>query len=244
MTEPSAPQTLGDVDDAQSDAVQHVVRFLRLAWHRRQYVFASLGAVVLLGCAYYFTATPLYQASASLLVTTSGPDIWNANAPTPTGRENRLPTYERLFSSAIVLEGAVARLEAMPAETRIDFTGESRERWLETLSDNLSARGVRNTDIIEISYRSRSREAAVAVVDAVVQSYLEFMERHHRDVSVEIISILDKERTQVEQNLVAQQRKLLDLKRNVRDLGLREGDKVVHPVVQRVVELNQSIVEA
>ncbi len=225
------------------DAMQHVMRFLRVIKYRKQYVAAAFGAAVLLGGFYFFTATRIYEASASLLITQTGPDVWSASTAAPTSRDNRLPTYERLIESAVVINGALMRIGQMPPQARVDFVGEPHEKWPEVLTDNLTANGMRNTDIIEIRYQSKSPEAAAAIVDAVVRSYLEFMEKHHKDVSVEIISILDNEQREIEQKIVTKQQEYLDLKRNLRDLGLGDHSDVVHPAVQRVIQLNQRIVE-
>ena len=43
-------------------------------------------SVGLLGAIYYFTATPIYQANAQLLIQQSGPDVWS---PTMTAEGNR-----------------------------------------------------------------------------------------------------------------------------------------------------------
>ena len=69
---------------------------------------------------YYATATRLYQAKASLLVLQTGADVTNTTMTAEGVRQGLMPTYERLLSSAVVLEGAVKYLE--PAD-RIDFEG-------------------------------------------------------------------------------------------------------------------------
>lgn len=237
------PDASASPERTHADALQWALRFLRVVLYRKQFVLAALAVALLLGGLYYFTATRIYRATASLLVTTTGPDVWTTSTMASSGRENRMPTYERLFHSAVVLEAALERIEQLPPQARIDFASEPRDRWSIVLGQHLAAHSVRNTDIIEIGYRSKSPEAAEMIVEAVVDAYLEFMEKHHKDVSVEIISILDKERREIEQRLVEKQQDLLAVKHRVRDLGLRQGSNVVHPAVQRVVELNDKLVE-
>jgi capsular exopolysaccharide synthesis family protein len=151
-----------------------------------------------------------------------------------------MPTWENLLSSNVVLTDAVRRIADLPPEAQIDFEPYPRDEWIDVVRDNLTARALRRTSLINVSYLSKSPEAARAVVDAVVVSYLDFMDKNHRDTSVEVVSILDKERKTIEQKLLAKQRELLQVKHRVRDLGLREGSLVTHPVVQRVVELNNT----
>ena len=166
-----------DEPEAQSSAevVHAIMRFLRIVMHRKMYVISSVVVVGLLGALYYFTATRIYQADAQLLIQQSGPDVWSPTMTAEGNRQALIPTYERLFSSSSVLEGAIERLLKAAPETRVDFATAPREKWVEALRDRLTARGIRRTNVIEISYRSKSPKAAEAVVEAVVESYLDFM---------------------------------------------------------------------
>ena len=172
--------------ESVADAVVAIMRFLRVLRYRKSYVMTSVAVACLLGAFYYFTATRIYKATASLLITQTGGEMWNTSTSPQGSRDALTPTYERLFSSAVVLDGAIQRLIAMPPTARIDLAGLSREDWREGLRGSLSANAVRGTSIIELSYRSKSPDAAEAVVDAVVQSYLDFMAKNHKDVSVEV----------------------------------------------------------
>jgi capsular exopolysaccharide synthesis family protein len=219
------------------------MRFLRVLRYRKSYVMTSVAVACLLGAFYYFTATRIYKATASLLITQTGGEMWNTSTSPQGSRDALTPTYERLFSSAVVLDGAIQRLIAMPPTARIDLAGLSREDWREGLRGSLSANAVRGTSIIELSYRSKSPDAAEAVVDAVVQSYLDFMAKNHKDVSVEVAKILQKELAEKEQELRQKQRRLLEVVEASGALNLPDGGTVVHPVVQRVVRLNETLIE-
>ncbi|MBI2478563.1 MAG: hypothetical protein HYV60_07970 [Planctomycetia bacterium] len=233
-----------DGQDGAADAVQAALRFLRVIRYRKSYVITSLVVASLLGALYYLTATRIYRATAQLLITQSGGDVWNTSMSAGVQQDSLILTYERLFTSAIVLDGAVDRLVKLAPETRVDLATQPFEKWADSLRDNLTANVVRRTNIIELGYQSRSPAAAEAVVGVIVDSYLEFMEKNHRDVSVEIVTILEKERKDKEVELRMKQERLLEVKRLAGDLGLRgAGTTVVHPVVQRVVKLNDTYVD-
>ena len=225
--------------DPTSEAVRAVLRFLRVVRYRKSYLIVALTTAVLLGGVYYLTAARIYEAKASLLITQSSPDVWNGAASSEVGRHGLIPTYEQLFSSAVILNGATQRLARLPAALRVDFFSVPRDKWIDVLRANLVARSLRNTNIIELSCRSRDPAAGEAVVGAVVDSYLEFIERNHKDVSVEVVTILEKERQVTEAKLEQKKRSLLELKRRIKDFGLREGS--IHPEVQRVLQLNKTI---
>ena len=228
---------------SSADSILAVMRFLRVVWHRRIYVVSALVVAGLLGGLYYFTANRIYQATAQLLILQTGPDMLSPTMAGATNREALIPTYERLFSSTVVLEGAIRELLKAPPQMRVDFAAVPREKWLDVLRSNLSASAVRRTNVIEVSYRSRDPKAAEAVVQAAVQSYLEFMERNHKNVSAEIVQILEKERVEISQQLDQRQRDMITVQKKVRDMGLSGKQDVVHPAVQRVMRLNESLVK-
>lgn len=243
-TTQNSSNDLYNMDDGESsaDAVRAVMRFVRIVYHRIWYVVATVGIVCLLGALYYNTATPIYEAKAQLLVLQTGSDVLSNNTSPEAGRQAMIPTYERLFSSTTVLEGAVSRLQKAPPQMRVDFVGVPREDWVRVLRSQISARAARRTNVIELACRSKSPEAAETLVRAIVDSYLEFMERNHKDVSAEIATLLNQERSKILGQLRSRELELLEIRQRVGDLGLDEKQNMVHPDVQRVIRLNESLV--
>jgi capsular exopolysaccharide synthesis family protein len=241
--QPQSPEATSDVGTlAAADAIHAALRFLRVLRYRKSYVATSLAVAGLLGTLYYFTATRIYEGSASLLVTQTGGDVFNATTTSASAVDMFIPTYEKLFTSAVVLEGAIAELCKLPASARIDLAEKPREKWVDTLRENLSARGARRTSVIEMTYRSKSPEAARAVVGAIVTSYISFVEKTHKDVSVQLVELLENERKETAKKLDETQQKLLEIKRRA-GVVVRDGAEIVHPLVQRVIELNKTLVE-
>ena len=60
---------------------------------------------------YYATAPRIYEARASVLVMQAGKDVWSARSSADGPRGSLIPTYEKLFSSEVVLDGALFRLK-------------------------------------------------------------------------------------------------------------------------------------
>ena len=228
---------------SSADSILAVMRFLRVVWQRRTYVVSALVVAGLLGVLYYFTAERIYQATAQLLILQTGPEMMSPAMAGAANREALIPTYERLFSSTIVLEGAIRELLKAPPQVRVDLAGVPRDKWLDVLRKNLTASAVRRTNVVEVGYRSREPKAAEAVVQAVLTSYLEFMERNHKNVSAEIVQILEKERVEISGQLDRRQRDLIAVQRKVRDMGFTGKQDVVHPAVQRVIRMNESLVK-
>jgi capsular exopolysaccharide synthesis family protein len=63
-------------------------------------------------------------------------------------------------------------------------------------------------------------------------------------VAVEIVGILDRERREVGQRLAEKEGQLLDAKARLRDLGLRSGSEILHPLVQKVVQISEMLVQS
>lgn len=226
---------------AAGSIVHSLARGLRVVRYRANVVIATTGLALALGVIYYATATRMYRASASLLVLQTSEDT--STLASQDARDGLLPTYEKLLTSEVVLSGAIQQLEKLPPEFRIDLPADKRSEWGEILRDNLQVNFVRRTSIIDVSYRSRAPRAAVAVVDAVVESYLDFMDKNHKHVSAEILTVLKKEQEEVYDRLTAEKKQLMQAQVRSRDLGLNHNPGVVHPVVERALRLNKSLLE-
>ena len=238
----NAPNSVQTV--STTHIVYSVLRFLRVVRQRKTIVFASLVVAGLLGAIYYATAERIYAGKAQLLVLSKDPAVWSeSGAATEGNRQGMLPTYERLFKSARVLNRAIDTLDALPQEARIDLIKYPREKWLEEMRDRLSANAVRSTNIIEIAYLSRRPRTAETVVNAVVNSYTDFIEESHRSVASEIAELLEVDMTRVEQRLEQKTKQLFLAKQAVKDIGIAKKTEVVHPKVKRVEKTHGDLVD-
>lgn len=223
--------------------VHVLLQFALAVRHRKNVVILALVVSALMGGLYYATATRYYSAKASLLVMQSGSAEVMSPSLSAQGSQgpSLMPTYENLICSAKVLEGALAHLRP---EDRVDLANAPRDRWISVIQKNLTAQTLRNTNIIEIEYKSKDPAAAVAMINAVVQSYLEFMDRTHKGTAIAIISILSKERAQLAQQLMQKEYELQEARFQVGGLSSQETPHVVHPLVTRAIDLNKAYVES
>ena len=217
-----------------------LLRFARVARYRWAMLSAVVIGIGILGTLYYATADRVYEARAQLLVQQTGPIVTSMGTTDGLTQQGMLPTYERLFVSTVVLEGALQRLQQLPREMRADLINTPQENWITQLRSQISVRSIRLTNVLEISYRSQSPAAAEAVVQALVDSYMQFMRSNHQTVAEELVTILRNERMDVERQLRQKEQELLAAKRQFGDLGLRESKQTLHPLVQRVVRIIES----
>ncbi len=245
MTSPAG--LTGDLrtDSSTGSSAQLAHALLRLLSglrYHKNVVIAVMLVSSLLGTLYYLTAPRKYSAQASLLVNESGRDHLDTSLTNDDSvQQNTMPTFENMVRSAKVLEGALQRLA--PAD-RVDFQKVSQERWLAALRGLLSVRTVRGTSILEISSLSRDPRVAAKLVRAVVDSYIDFMDCIHKGATGQLSHMLSQERGQLADQLSRKQAELLAARRRCADMGFRSGSKTLHPMVQRAVYFNDSLVEA
>jgi capsular polysaccharide biosynthesis protein len=225
-------------------AVQMLAEFGRVLRRRWRYPVATLALAVGLGVVYYVTAERTYEATSLLQVIQSRADLLTQQQADAGALQNLIPTQERLLTSPIVLENALARIRTLDPELLVDFEGSQPEDHAKVLKKTLSASGLRQTDIVQVRCRSKSPAAAEALLGAVVASYLQYIRENHKDFSAHIVDILQRERGGYESQLRQKEFQLLQFKRAFGDLGLRSGDSATHPAVQRVLKLNEGYLAA
>jgi len=223
-----------------SNVVHGVMNFLRIARHRKHVIVGSMLVAAILGSLYYAGATPIYQSKAGLLILQMG-EMDSASMNVDNHQQDIMPTHQSLIKKAVVLRGAFKLLKP---EHRVDFREVPPDKWVEKLGQNLSVSVTRRTNIMEVCYRSRDPEAAAAVVRAVVQSYLDFVDKHHRGTASENIQILTREKDKLQQNLEAKQLELLAARRQYDDFGLDRDSESAHPLIQRITRSNNALIEA
>jgi capsular exopolysaccharide synthesis family protein len=219
--------------------VHTLLRFVLAVRFHRNLVLSVMAASILLGGVYFLTVPRHYSAKAAVQISQSGdPTEKTSNTEDESVRRNTIPTFENVFQSARVIQGALAHL---PPEDRIDLEGVPQALWVEAIQENLWARAIRSTSIIEVGYRSKSPKVAVDVVNAVVQSFLAFNDEMHRGTAQENLGLLLEEQKNTARKLGATQAALLAARRSC-DMAFRSDAKTLPFWEQRVVYFNDALI--
>ncbi len=243
MEQPTITQSVesesGDHPNVQF--VHSILRMVLAVRYRKNLVAAVMTGAVLLGGLYYATATRRYSAKSALLITQLHPDRLDTSITNDESvRQNTMPTFENIARSAAVVEGA---LKTLPRTDLIDMAEAPRGKWVNRLKANISAKAIRSTNVLEVSYTSQDPQAAVNVVRALVQSFIEFIDRNQRGTAGELIRTLTKEREKLGEKLTRKREELLQARRQFSDMDVG-NDKTLHPMVKRAVDFNDALIEA
>lgn len=227
-------------ETASVDVVAALARFVGILRRRKHVVISSVMFSSLLGVVYFTLATRKYAATAEVLIIQQKQDHLSTVGDHETS-EDTMATHQKLMSSPIVVQNAIKQL---PAQYRVDLVGIPIHKWVETITDNLGARVTRKTNFIDVSYRSKHPEAAAAVVRAIINSYLKFVEEKHRGTAGETLETLLQQGGELEAKLAEKQNQLQQFSQQVGYLSTNASDKVTEPIIQRALRLNESLLDA
>ncbi len=219
--------------------VHALMQFVSALRYRKNVVLTSLAVAALLGGVYYGTATRYYEAGAEVLVMgseLSGKSV--SSVADGTRQQSLMGSFERLFTSAEVVQGALQHLRP---EDRIDLAGFPEEAWPAVLKNNLSAKLARGTNIIELSYRSKDPRTAVSVVNAVYCSYRIFLDEMHKGSARDFLKNLEDTKAANEQNFRLLNQNLDLLQSQIGDLGIPADAKVLHPIQESVLYISNEL---
>ncbi len=221
--------------------IQVLARFLRIVLFRREILIATCIAAFLLAGLYYWTATRIYTANASLLVLQTSEQDTSTPVAGERVAKDLMPTYTNIATSEAVLIDA---LKILPPEHRSDFAGASQSSWPGILRANLSISSMRGTNILSITYRSKDPQAAAAVVDAVLTAYIGFMNDLYRSTAGEVADLLGRKLDEIEAETQKAEAELSRIRREAPELAIKENENGVNVVITRAYELDKACTDA
>ncbi len=188
----------------------HLLDYWRIV--RKRWLLASTVWLAILAGAviYAFTATPLYQASAQILLTKAlSRSIMNAELSENMSNQDadlRMETELKILGGDPIYESVLASLHLSEAERG---TGD----YLQTLARlrrNISVERPRSTNLIEVTATNTSPDTAALIANTVVQAYIELYKERLAQASRSTAQWLFTQMTDLEQNVRKSQQELLD----------------------------------
>lgn len=198
---------------------------------RKGLLLAGVGVAFLLGTIYFLSRDTVYETRSSILVHPLGDALSGRNDE----RANFMPTHIRLVTGKAVVERAVERLK-MSRPDRADWP------MPDGLADSLKATSQKDTEILEIAYRTKDKGDAVPVLETVVGAYLDFVNETHRSTSRDILQILTQQKDELDRQLRAKEKELLTLQESG-DVLSSEDDKN-NVALARFASINNAFTQA
>jgi capsular exopolysaccharide synthesis family protein len=196
-------------DGQETLPVRSGTNFLALFWRRKALLATGLVVGLVLGGLYYSQQKPVYQAAAQVLVVKKRPDT----LPLPGNDggyaywEDYLATHLKLIKSPLILSRAARRKELQGLAS---FAGQSNltgaiQGGLQVNRDKESSGGTSN--ILDISFRGPVAEDCPVVVNAVIESYKDFLDETYRNVSDNTLELIRKASKTLKDELAGKEQK-------------------------------------
>ncbi len=222
------------------DVFAGALRFLKSVRARMPVMAAFVILSALAAIVYYVMAPRVYESHAELMVLQTGNKAFDAESGQSQSLSDVMPTIERVMSRDKVIKRAI---RGVPKDHRIDLWGVSPDEWIESFRSRMSVTTARNTNIITVSYRSRSAETAYVVVSELVNAFLEFMDNVHQNNARELLQLLAREKSQVEEQIRVKEAEHLSLLDRT-PVVFGADEKPTNVLNERVISLNTELVEA
>ncbi|MFZ9090643.1 MAG: polysaccharide biosynthesis tyrosine autokinase, partial [Planctomycetaceae bacterium] len=170
----------------------------------------------ILGVAYYVTADRIYESFASLYIVRLGATVNQDTPASNSSPANEMPTFIALMSEEEVILRA---LQILPEKYRdSDLGGVEPRWWAATVQSRLSASADFNTNVLDISYRSRDPRAAAAMLTAMLAGYEHFLNETNRGLSEQGLQTLQARLLTIEGELNELTDERLQLKQSAPEL--------------------------
>jgi len=214
MATPHEEAELGQAESAQRTGPS----LIQIAWQRKSLVILGLMLGLMLGLLYYAQRQPVYQSQAQILVVKKGDD----SLKLPYGQqgqymlmEDYMATQSVLLKSPVVIQKAVD----MPVmKTLVSFRNDNDGEVMNAVRDALTiARDSRETaggaptNVLTASLRGPIADECPKVLEAVVNSYQNFLNETYQNVSEKAAQFIMKAQETLKNEMQRAQQEYVDL---------------------------------
>lgn len=204
-------------------------------WHRWT-IFITVIIFLAIAVLYLVRATPIYKSDSRLYVEQSGPKIINDYDGIMTQSNNYLYTQGELIKSTPIVSEVAHNDQIKHLKT---FAG--IDNIIGYLKNRLNVDVGRKDDIITVSCKSPYPEEAAQIVNATVESYINYNSSRKKSTVSEVLKILQKEKVKRDAELSDTFTKLLDFTKENGVVTLNNSSGNV--VLDRLNKLSSALTE-
>lgn len=210
---------------------------LQIALRQRWVILGSTILALVFAFLYILKATPIYKSTSRLYVEQTGPKIINEYEGIMTRSTNYLYTQAELVKSTPIVAEVVndAQIRQFRTFTHID-------NLVAYIKNNLGVAIGKRDDIIAVSFDSPYPAEAAQLVNAVVDSYVQYQSTRKRSTASEVLGILQKEKLKRDQELSDKLKEMLEFTRENGVVSFNtEGGNITF---ERLSKLSGALTEA
>ena len=175
---------------------------LQAAWHRKPLVLLGLVVGLALGGVYYVLAVPLYESKAQVLVVKKRPDNVTGMDTRHLEVEDYVATQREIIRSQLIVERALKK-PALAGSPSFDGGGESAaDALLASLQITRNKGPAGYNNVLDLSQRTKTADQAAIVLDAVIDSYKDFLDETYHNMSDSTLDLVKKARDEVLQEIL------------------------------------------
>jgi polysaccharide biosynthesis transport protein len=175
-----------------------------IAWTRKSLIFLGVVVGSIIGLIYYVRTTPVYQTKAQLLVVKKRPDTFTGIDTRNLSIEDFVATHKTLIESPTIIEGAIQRRQLATLESLVgaeDLT-ELIQKSLVVARNRSSGT---NNNVLDLSFRSTNASEATIVLNAIIESYKDYLDLTYRNISEDTVKLITEARNVLQQDLMKQE---------------------------------------
>ncbi|MFZ2147738.1 MAG: polysaccharide biosynthesis tyrosine autokinase [Sedimentisphaerales bacterium] len=186
---------------------------------------------------YLLKATPIYTSSSRVYVEQSGPKIMSEYEGVMTKSSNYLYTQGELIKSTPIVADVVQDSKIQHFRTFANV-----DNLAAYIKNNLNVRIGNKDDIIAVLFDSPYPVEAAEIVNAVVQSYINYHSTRKRSTVSEVLKIIQKEKIKRDKELSDKFAELLEFARENSEVSLdNQGGNVF---LTRLTKLSTAVTDA
>jgi len=256
----------------------HLFDYARVVVKRRHVAGAVFVAIFLAVAVYTFTATPLYEGRAQLLIEADNPNVVNFKEviDEAQSRQDYYQTQYKLLQSRSLAKKTIDALKlwespelsspVVKPRFSIGNALRSSATWVTSLFgkqapqevpgadetaaqvkaigaflDRLSVTPVRNSRLVEVSYRSQDPVVAANVANGVAKTYIEQNMEFRFTASRDASEWLDQQLAEQRQQVEAAETALQQYREQNDALSVEDRQNIV---VQKLADLNSAVTKA
>jgi len=220
--------------------VQQQHSLLPILWRRRWTVLLVMVTALVVAGLYLLKTTRIYTAHSMIYLERQGVGIMSDSQSMDVKSDSFLYTQTEVFKAAPILTAALETVDYRHMKT---FQGiDNVVAWLQ-LEKAFHVEVGKKEDVVTVSMDSPYPEEAAQFVNAVVDAYVTYENKQKRTTAVEMLKILQNEKTERDLELDRRLKDMLDFKKANGALSFQDNDKG-NIILERLATLSNTLTSA